>query len=596
MRQNSGITSWAGLSRATHAALSRGLIGGAALACVLGVSVEVRAGGEALAVGAVCVLERSLPVNAAAKGGGSKTVFDVGTELTIREVGRVWVRVRVEGKGEEGYVKRRLVQKRCAVKAPRAGGAAPDAQADLAESQGDEAPVVNEMAATLDSGAELGRAQNTVLVTPLRATGVAPKEVAALSAEIARALSEAADYEVMTVQEINQMADQQRVLSSMGCIDESCVAELSKIANARLVLSGTIGRVGEEYSLTLTLMDVATTSRVGSASVTARTLDDIRTGLALTVRETLGDAGAAGGKRYSLPEGEEVSFAVLGLKPLGIDAETATNLTEVLAAEIKRIDGTKVISPSDIASMLEMQATKNTLDCIDSACLAEIGGALGVDQLIVGDVGKVGDRHVVSLRIIDARDPRALSRVTESFKGVEDQLLAAVRLSGKRLLGLELTEPGTLAVTATAHQGQIFLDDEPRGELPLRPIKELPPGRHALRVKAPGFYDWRSEIFVEPGATSLVWVEMEARPRKIAFWTLASGTAASGVGAAVFAILAKTNEDAFWRHVQNGTDPDGRISAANNATAFAMATNVLLIAAGVFAAGTGIAAIFTDWD
>ena len=59
--------------------------------------------------------------------------------------------------------------------------------------------------------------------------------------------------------------------------------------------------------------------------------------------------------------------------------------------------------------------------------VAEIGGALGVDCLIVGDVGKVAENFMVSLRMLDVNESLVLSRVTESFRGQEEQLLPAVR-------------------------------------------------------------------------------------------------------------------------------------------------------------------------
>ncbi|MCK5687888.1 hypothetical protein KAI87_01400, partial [Myxococcota bacterium] len=271
--------------------------------------------------------------------------------------------------------------------------------------------------ATGSSSGDLDRAENTVLVTELRAVDVNAEEAKALTAFVAEAYAKATSYNVMTVAELNEVASLQKNLHDMECADDSCMAELSRIANARYVLSGTIGKIGDNLTITLSLLDADTTENIGTGTATAPDMDKLREVIPDAVAQVSQNLSGGEVVRYKLPEGREISFAVMSLKPLGIGKGVATNLTEVLAAEIKSIDGTSVISPSDIQSMLQMEAQKDALDCNDQACLAEIGGALGVDQLVVGNVGKVGKRFVVSLRIVDARSPKALSRVNESFEG-----------------------------------------------------------------------------------------------------------------------------------------------------------------------------------
>jgi len=74
------------------------------------------------------------------------------------------------------------------------------------------------------------------------------------------------------------------------------------------------------------------------------------------------------------------------------------NLTQVLAVEIKKVEGAKVISRDDIASMLQLEAERDRLDCDEEmSYLAEIGGTLGVEMFIVGHAGKVAESFLISL-------------------------------------------------------------------------------------------------------------------------------------------------------------------------------------------------------
>jgi hypothetical protein len=170
-------------------------------------------------------------------------------------------------------------------------------------------------------------------------------------------------------------------------------------------------------------------------------------------------------------------------------------------------------------------------------CIAQIGGALGVDKLVVGQVGRLADSYVVSLRLIDARSVRVDNRVSETFRGQEDQLLRAVRHEGRKLLGLEATGAGSVAVSAAQPGATVFVDEVAKGEVPLPPIADVPVGRHTVRLSKDGFLDWQSELFVDPGETTPLWVELSEAPtpwfKKWWVWTIVGGIVVAGGTAAV---------------------------------------------------------------
>src|SRR5450755_440964 len=66
---------------------------------------------------------------------------------------------------------------------------------------------------------------------------------------------------------------------------------------------------------------------------------------------------------------------------MGMDHDRIEIFTELLQNEI-RARGFQVIGRSDVQNILGMEAMKEELACSDSACAAEIGGALGVAQIV----------------------------------------------------------------------------------------------------------------------------------------------------------------------------------------------------------------------
>ncbi len=403
-------------------------------------------------------------------------------------------------------------------------------------------------------------ADATILVMDLRPIGVSEEEAATITTVMAELLAERSELRVVTVADVSAMLDHQVSLQMLGCADESCITQLSKAANAKLALSGSVGRIGNELVINLTLLDTKKARPAGSASRSVKSIDDVLGSVPGLLAEVFGwpEEGAAPKVRFRLPEGRQISFAVFDLKPQGLSQETAGNLTQVLAGELKQIEGASVIGRDDVASLLELESEKARMDCAtEMDCLAEIGGALGVDKLVVGTAGKLGESYLISLRLIDVNAGRVDSRVNESLKGLEDQLIPAVRFAGRRLLGLEQRDqPGTLYLTGSEKAAKVYLDDEELGQLPLKPIAALAAGRHSLRISKDGYFDWRTDFYVEPGGMTPLWAELIEEPlrwyQRWWVWTIVGVAAAAGAGLGVgFYIDGATK----FPQIQGGAHP-----------------------------------------
>ncbi len=72
----------------------------------------------------------------------------------------------------------------------------------------------------------------------------------------------------------------------------------------------------------------------------------------------------------------------------------------------------------------------------DPSCLAPIARALGVDQLVAGTVGGLGDSYVVNLKLVDAVGAQR-QRVTATLHGSPDELIHEVRVAAYRLAAPE---------------------------------------------------------------------------------------------------------------------------------------------------------------
>lgn len=386
----------------------------------------------------------------------------------------------------------------------------------------------------------------SIFILGLRSNGVPAELAAAMTEKLAERVAALSDWRVVTVHELADSVKQQKALESLGCSDNGCAAEITRLAKTRHVLSGTVGKIGKDYVVSISLVDAQSGASGQKADGRFDNLAAADAQLTALVQQVLGLQGAPPQKaRYKLPGDRQTSFAVFDLRALGVEADVASNLTQMLAAEVKRVQGTRVVSRDDIASMLALEKQKDALGCTDSVtCLAEIGGALGVDKLIVGSVGKVESSFVISLRLIDARRVIVESRVSESFQGLTEQLVPAVRHAGRSLLGLGQAEKGGLTLSTSALDAEVILNDKAIGVSPLPPVKDLPPGRHSLRLKKSGFADWRSDIYIEPGDMTALWAPLVKLPppwyKTWWFWTI-TGVVVAGAGVLTAVLLAGGN-------------------------------------------------------
>ncbi|MBT6433329.1 MAG: hypothetical protein HOK97_09780 [Deltaproteobacteria bacterium] len=113
---------------------------------------------------------------------------------------------------------------------------------------------------------------------------------------------------------------------------------------------------------------------------------------------------------------EKRSLALLPVQGVGVDNATPEIFTELLTAELGRIENRRVITMRDIEAMLGFEQTRQAFDCSEMSCLAEIGGTIGVDELLYPRVTGLGDDLMISLTLLDVRKAEVVGRISTNLK------------------------------------------------------------------------------------------------------------------------------------------------------------------------------------
>jgi TolB-like protein len=228
--------------------------------------------------------------------------------------------------------------------------------------------------------------------------------------------------------------------------------------------------VAGAHAIHLRWIRVATRGRewVYASLVTRPLLILISAGLlaALLPGASLRAQGATPEVTGRVEEVNECKLAVLDLVGKGLpedEAHVAEAVTESLATAVSELTDCRVITESDVRSMLAYEEKRQALGCDDDSpsCLAEIGGALGVERLVAGTVSRLGDLYAVNLRVIDIASAEVGARAEVTSDAKPEALREATKQAASKLLGAAPAAAAPADAAPVTASGPDVVSEEP---------------------------------------------------------------------------------------------------------------------------------------
>ena len=143
------------------------------------------------------------------------------------------------------------------------------------------------------------RKQFTIAVMNLQAKGVSQVEAEVLSEKLRSHIIQvvsSAEYKQMEGKDQYQVVEREQMdkifeefdLQSVGCVSDSCAIEFGKMLQADRILQGTLGKVGQTFSISARILDVGSTKTVASITKDLRgTIDELISTTILEVGDEL---------------------------------------------------------------------------------------------------------------------------------------------------------------------------------------------------------------------------------------------------------------------------------------------------------------------
>ena len=201
---------------------------------------------------------------------------------------------------------------------------------------------------------------------------------------------------------------------------------------------------------------------------------------------------------HAQPGPEELldkKIAVWRFDALGIDNEIVQRLETLFRMELDRLD--KVPQPT--RRDIERSVTTAEQNCTgEEKCLTAIGKRLGVEYVVTGTVGSLGDNYVLNIKVVDVSTGKSQRIQSDPLRGSPDELIEGVRVAAYRLLAPQQIH-GSLQIQSDLIGAEVTLDGKSLGKTPLPNggvVAKLPLGKHRLRVEAKTYDPFDSDVDV----------------------------------------------------------------------------------------------------
>ena len=256
------------------------------------------------------------------------------------------------------------------------------------------------------------------LVLALPAAAVSVDDGALLTSMVASAAAADARVEVLTERDLQKAMDVEAGRLIMGCdtSSSSCFAEVAAAMDASQVLHGSVGTLGDDVVLNLSLFDSARATAVGRVTAKARTIGALADRVDDSVAELLARLPATAGQRVRVlvleldvvgataasssssssssskatsSSGPPVlTFVGAGVAALGVFGLGFAGYQEVVAADAARAITDKTVSATGLAAVAQQRddaVRLGRIAWIAGGVLVVSGVVLAVVPLVVGE-------------------------------------------------------------------------------------------------------------------------------------------------------------------------------------------------------------------
>ncbi len=217
--------------------------------------------------------------------------------------------------------------------------------------------------------------------------------------------------------------------------------------------------------------------------------------------------------------GGRYNVAVLDLQMAGgVPESNRVTFSDRLRLELDHTGRFSVIERNTMEDILGEQSFQLS-DCSTDECAVEVGRLLGVERMIAGSIGQVGQTYSIILRMIDVGSGRVLIQRNVDCKCPIDEVLSSsIRQAARMIAGLdagavtlpraEVTGHGDLFIKSDPVGASIYIDDEMQEGVTPKFIESIQAGLHTIRLVRQNLVG-SSSVFITPDEMARLELKLE---------------------------------------------------------------------------------------
>ena len=291
----------------------------------------------------------------------------------------------------------------------------------------------------------------TVAILDFEGRDVSVQEVQTLSERMRTEIGNTNAVRLIERKAVNKIIEEQGLQQS-GCTTEECASEVGQLLGVQYMISGAIGLMGKTYTIDAKMFSVETSETIQTYSVSHEgDISELLIEMEILAWKIVGLEAPTRLKLKRSGEEAKTTVAVLDFESRGISVQEAQTLTDRF---ISSMNSTKKVLMVERGTMMDVLAEQGfeADKCTSQECAAEVGAMLGVEYMINGAIGKLGDTYTIDVKMFSVATGAAENMQSVTYQGKVDGMITEIEILGWTLLGLDvpknLLEKKRLGTTA----------------------------------------------------------------------------------------------------------------------------------------------------
>ena len=299
--------------------------------------------------------------------------------------------------------------------------------------------------------AEPGAGKPTVAILDFEARGVSVQEVQTLSERMRTEIGNTNAVRLIERKAVDKIMAEQGFQQS-GCTTDECASEVGQLLGVQYMISGAIGIMGKTYTIDAKMFSVETGETIQTKSVSHKgDISGLLIEMEILAWEIVGLEAPTRLKLKRTGEEAKTTVAVLDFEGRGISVLEAQTLTDRFSFSMNSTKKVLMVERGTMMDVLTEQGFEAD-KCTSDECAAEVGAMLGVEFMISGAIGKLGDTYTIDVKMFSVATGAAENMKSVTYQGKVDGLITEIEILGWTLLGLDvpknLLEKKRLGTTA----------------------------------------------------------------------------------------------------------------------------------------------------